>query len=82
MNPYEHHDLAAELPEYKDRIHLLKGSDAHFRKLYGDYEAVCKELARMETGIENAADDVVEQRKKTRLHLKDQLLAMLKKAAA
>ncbi|MFO0070392.1 MAG: YdcH family protein, partial [Alphaproteobacteria bacterium] len=50
--------------------------------LYGDYEAVCKELARMETGIENAADDVVEQRKKTRLHLKDQLLAMLKKTAA
>jgi uncharacterized protein YdcH (DUF465 family) len=82
MNPYEHHDLAAELPQYKDRIHQLKGLDAHFRKLMSDYETVCKELGRMETGIENAADDVVEQRKKTRLHLKDQLLAMLKKSAA
>jgi uncharacterized protein YdcH (DUF465 family) len=82
MNPYEHHDLAAELPQYKDRIHQLKGSDAHFRKLVTDYEAVCKELGRMETGIENAADAVVEQRKKIRLHLKDQLLSILKKSAA
>jgi uncharacterized protein len=82
MNPYEHHDLSAELPEYKNQIHQLKLADAHFRKLYSEYETVCKELGRMETGIETPEDAVMEQRKKLRLNLKDQLLAMLKKSAA
>jgi uncharacterized protein YdcH (DUF465 family) len=82
MNPYEHHDLSAELPEYKEQIHQLKMADAHFRKLYAEYETVCKTLGRMETGIETPEDAVIEQHKKQRLHLKDQLLAMLKKSAA
>jgi uncharacterized protein YdcH (DUF465 family) len=80
-NPYEHHDLAAEFPEYKERIHALKGTDAHFQKLATEYEDVCKEVARIEQDIETPGDHYTEDRKKRRIQLKDALFALLQDAA-
>ena len=77
----EHHHLATEFPEYKDRIHELKtGNNAYFSKLYGEYNEVDNNIYRIEEGIENAADDYLETLKKQRLSLKDELLAMIKQA--
>ena len=75
----EKHDLIHELPEYKDKIHELKTSDAHFARLFDEYHEVDHEIHRIEEGNETPADDYVEERKKLRLNLKDQLLAMLQK---
>ncbi|WP_374336663.1 YdcH family protein [Leeia sp.] len=74
----EHHPLAAEFPELRDQIHLLKTGNAHFSRLLGEYEAIDKAVCRAEDGIEAAADHVVEGMKRQRLHLKDQLYSLLK----
>lgn len=75
----EHHHLATEFPEHKDRIHELKVSNnAHFMKLYGEYNDIDNEIYRIEEGIENTSDDYLEEKKKKRLALKDELLAIIK----
>lgn len=74
----EHHDLAHELPEFKQAMHELKVSNAHFAKLFDAYHAADKEVRRMEEEIEPVADHVLEDAKKSRLALKDELFAMLK----
>lgn len=78
--PLEKHDLVHELPEYKDRIHNLKINDRHFSRLFSEYHEVDHEVHRLESGAANCADDYLEERKKVRLNLKDQLLVMLKNA--
>ena len=77
----EHHHLAKEFPEYKDQIHELKtGNNAHFNKLYDEYNQVDNNIYRIEEGIENTDDEYLEKLKKQRLSLKDQLFAMIKQA--
>lgn len=75
----EKHDLHHEFPEYKEQIHHLKMNDAHFARLFKEYHELDHEVLRIETGIENTSDDYLEQEKKKRLHLKDQLFSMIKK---
>lgn len=74
-------DLAQEFPEYKDAIHQLKTKDAHFARLFEEYHAVNREVHRAEQEIETLSDAAMEELKKKRLGLKDQLFAMLQKAA-
>ena len=77
----EHHHLAKEFPEYKDRIHELKtGNHAHFNKLYDQYNVVDNNIYRIEEGIENTDDEYLETLKKLRLSLKDELFSMIKQA--
>ncbi len=76
----EKHDLIHEFPEYKDKIHQLKTSDSHFAELFEQYHEVEHEVRRIEEGIETTSDDYLEERKKLRLNLKDQLFEMLQKA--
>jgi uncharacterized protein YdcH (DUF465 family) len=76
----EKHDLIHELPEHKERIHQLKISDEHFAKLFDEYHELDHQILRMEEGIETPSDDVLEELKKKRLHLKDQLFRMIMNA--
>lgn len=78
----EHHDLAHELPEHKEAIHSLKTADAHFKKLFDEYEDVTKEILRIEKEIEAASDERLEDLKKTRLSLKDEMLEIILKTEA
>ena len=78
----EHHPLLNEFPEHHDVIHRLKTDDAHFRKLFDEYHQVDKEVYRMEQNIEPATDEAMEDRKKQRLLLKDQLYAIIKDSAS
>lgn len=81
MNPYEHHDLAAEFPEFKETIHTLKVENQHFANLATKYEEVSKEVARIEQEIETPSDTYTEDRKKFHALLKDELFTLLKNAA-
>ena len=74
----EKHDLIHELPEYRDKIYEMKVHNAHFAKLFAEYHEVDHEVHRIETGAETTSDEYLESRKKARLHLKDELLQMLK----
>jgi uncharacterized protein YdcH (DUF465 family) len=73
----EKHDLVHEFPELRDRIHELKTTNAHFARLFEEYHDADREVRRMEEEIETPSDEVVEQAKMKRVHLKDQLYAML-----
>ena len=76
----EKHDLVHELPEYRDTIHDLKMNNAHFARLFDDYHEVDHEIHRIETGVENTSDEYLEERKKVRLRLKDELFGMIKQS--
>ena len=73
----EKHDLIHELPEHRERIHQLKVSDEHFARLFDEYHELDHQILRMEEGIETPSDDVLEELKKKRLYLKDQLYSMI-----
>lgn len=76
----EHHTLAHEFPEYKERIHELKLHNNHFGSLLDKYDAVDKEVFRIEEQIETTSDEYLEELKLKRLRLKDELYALLKNA--
>jgi uncharacterized protein len=73
-----HHDLASEFPEFKDKIHTLKGSDNHFKKLCEKYEEIDKAIARAEARIEVQTEEQEEMLRKERLAIKDQIYSCLK----
>ena len=73
----EHHDLIHEFPELKGRIHELKVSDEHFRRLFDDYHALTRNIEKMEDEVTPVATRTEEEAKVRRLHLKDELYRIL-----
>lgn len=72
----EKHDLHTEFPQHNEKIHNLKVSDNHFRKLFDEYHITNKEIHRIESTGTFTDQELNELRSK-RLHLKDQLLMMI-----
>lgn len=72
------HDIAHEFPQFQDRIHTLKTTHHHFARLYDDYDAVNHTIAKVETGGAVMSDDALENLKKQRLKLKDEIVQMLR----
>ena len=60
-----------------DRIHELKVSDAHFRKLFDEYHELTRSIEKMEDEVTPVSTETEEQAKVRRVHLKDQLYRML-----
>ncbi|MCF6767103.1 DUF465 domain-containing protein [Thiotrichales bacterium 19S11-10] len=75
----EHHPLIKEFPEYTDQIHQLKESDRHFIKLFDQYEKVDKEVFRVEANQEGISEIHLEDLKKERLLLKDEIYQIILK---
>ncbi len=71
------HELAEEFPEFKDKIHDLKSSNAHFLKLFDEYHEINRAVHRAETDIEPTDDLHLEDMRKKRLYLKDEIFSML-----
>jgi uncharacterized protein len=71
------HELAEEFPDHIERIHVLRLSSAHFAKLADAYHEVNRAIHRAETLVEPVDGMVEEGMRKQRLHLKDQIHAML-----
>jgi uncharacterized protein YdcH (DUF465 family) len=78
----EKHDLHHEFPEFSDEIHTLKMNDAHFARLFKAYHELDQEVRHIEQGAENTSDEYLDQQKKQRLHLKDELFTIIKKEKA
>ncbi|MDJ0828010.1 MAG: YdcH family protein [Rhodobacter sp.] len=76
----EKHDLVHEFPEHRDRIHDLKIGNNHFARLFEEYHDLDHEIHRIETGVENTSDDYLDERKKRRLYLKDELYRMIRES--
>lgn len=67
------HELIHEFPESGDRIHLLKEQDGHFRKLADIYHDLNREIHRGETDVEPVGQFHLEELKKRRLTLLDEI---------
>ncbi len=74
----EKHDLHHEFPELGEKIHALKVGNAHFARLFDEYHQVNREVVRIEEGVETTSDQYLEELKKRRLWLKDELYRMLR----
>ena len=77
----EQHDLNHEFPEYREQIHALKMSSGHFARLFDEYHDVNRSVVRVEVQAEIATDFELEDLKKRRLKLKDELHGMLKSSS-
>ncbi|MEQ8481386.1 MAG: YdcH family protein [Hoeflea sp.] len=71
------HELAEEFPEHAAKMHELKQSDAHFAKLSDAYHEVNRAIHRAETNVEPTDDFHMEEMRKERLKLKDEIYGML-----
>lgn len=69
-------------PEYRDLITQLKTSDHHFKTLFDRHNDLDQKIKNMEAHIEPGTHEEIEVHKKEKLHLKDQLYAILRKASA
>jgi uncharacterized protein YdcH (DUF465 family) len=76
----EMHNLVSEFPEHKERIHFLKMNDHHFARLATEYHEVDKEVCRLEQSMVTS-DAHLENLKKHRLQLKDDLYSILQAAS-
>lgn len=81
MIPDHAASLAEEFPQWREQIHALKQSDAHFARQFEEYNTIAHAVHRIESGAEASSDEWLETLKKQRLQLKDALLAQLKRAA-
>ena len=70
------HDL---FPDDEAILHALKTDDAHFRNLADQHNLLAKQIYRIETDIEPASDEHLEELKKQRLALLDEVAAMIAK---
>lgn len=73
------HELAADFPEHAERIHALRESDAHFRKLTDAYHDANRAVHRAETNVEPTDSLHEAELRKTRMRLKDEIASILNK---
>ena len=76
------HELHQEFPQAADRISHLKATDSHFAGLAEAYHVLNRSIHRMETDLDPVADAVLEDAKKQRLQLKDEIALFLEAAKA
>jgi uncharacterized protein YdcH (DUF465 family) len=68
-----HHPILREFPEDRETIKRLKASDERFRKMFEEYHQLDDSIYRIEEEIEFASDQEMEEMKKRRAWLKDQI---------
>jgi len=71
------HELHEEFPAALTKIQELKKANHHFAALADSYHLTNQEIYRIETELAPASDEVLESLKKKRLHLKDEISALL-----
>lgn len=71
------HELRAEFPDKVERLHELKVSNVDAARMMDVYHDLNREIHRIEIGVAPTSDEVLEDLKKKRLALKDQIFALL-----
>jgi uncharacterized protein YdcH (DUF465 family) len=69
--------LHEEFPDKAEAIKTLKGASAHFARIADAYHELNRSIHRIETDVEPADDATLENLKKKRLSLKDEIAQML-----
>lgn len=74
------HTLAEEFPAYASKIHALRASDAHFARIHAAYDEVNTAVSHAESRIMPTDDAHLEQLRRQRMKLKDDIWLMLRNA--
>ncbi|MFO6446417.1 YdcH family protein [Erythrobacter sp. NE805] len=82
MSAHTPHELAETFPADAAALHRLKTTDAHFARLAERHHAVNRAIHRIEAEAEAASDARLEALKRERLHLLDEIAALLENAPA
>ncbi|MFN4237567.1 MAG: YdcH family protein [Vogesella sp.] len=69
-------------PEFRDLISKLKTEDAHFTRLFDKHNELDQQIKNIENRIESGSAVEIENLKKEKLKLKDELYVILKAKAA
>lgn len=77
MSAHTPHELHDEFPHQGEALHRLKLGSAHFVRLAERHHLVNREIHRIAAEIEAASDERLEALKRERLHLLDEIAAML-----
>ena len=72
------HELNEEFPQQVEKMAKLRQSDAHFEKLSESYHTVNRAIHRAETDVEPTSDDHMQQMRRERMALKDEIAAYLR----
>lgn len=67
-------------PEFRDLISELKTRDAHFSRLFDQHNELDQRIKNIEARIEPGSAVDVENMKKAKLRLKDELYTLLRSA--
>jgi len=68
-------------PEYRDLISKLKQEDAHFARIFDEHNELDDKISGLENNPVTSGSEEIEELKKAKLKLKDELYALLQKAA-
>lgn len=75
-----HHPIMREFPEHRETIKRLKGCDDQFRRKFEEYHTVDESIYRIEEEIDFATDQEIEELKKRRAWLKDEIYYAIRHA--
>lgn len=67
-------------PEFRDQITQLKGNDHHFTRLFDKHNELDQKIKNMESRVEPSSPTDIENLKKEKLALKDQIYVILQKS--
>lgn len=70
-------DLTREFPEHSEKIDELKENHSHFRRLSDEYDAIVREIDRMEELEDDKPVAVTKELEDKRLALKDEIFRVL-----
>jgi uncharacterized protein YdcH (DUF465 family) len=77
MSAHTPHELHDEFPHDAEVLHRLKLTNPHYVKLADRHHEVNREIHRIAAEIEAASDERLEALKRERLHLLDEVAAMI-----
>jgi len=73
----DHHDLYTEFPEMREAIDSLKAGNGHFAALFARYNRLTGKVEDLEEHDMPVADFTLEDMKKARVKLKDEIYQLL-----
>lgn len=77
----EVHPLAKDFPEKLEQLHQLRLQDPTFARKADTYEALDKQICRVEDGVELLDEEALSALKLERVSLKDDIARALKRAS-
>ena len=73
----EHHDLDHEFPKLHNVMEDLRSQNYRFRTMFDEYNRLTDEIERLEEADIPVSDFTIEDMKKKRVRLKDQIYHMV-----